>query len=106
MKILTIAIAITGLTITYAYCQVPTPDISGDWACVKGCLCTPQDRNPSIVQTGTGLTLNNECSSHPAVQGKVTSPTTFIAYGWKLTGNIADNGNRLIFSNATEWVRQ
>jgi hypothetical protein len=106
MKTLALAFALSSLSITSGFCQTPTPDISGNYACVKVCGCQTKDRNPSIVQTATGLMFSNECSSNPSRAGKVTSPTTFIVYDWGLTGNIMDDGKRLLFSNGTEWVRQ
>jgi hypothetical protein len=124
MKTLALAFALSSLTTTYGFCQQPEPDITGNWACqvkcdgtrwpedatrwpdLAGMRCVTGDRNPAIVQKAVGLLFYNECSSYPAALGKVTGPTTFEVFKWGVTGNIADNGNRLIFSNGAEWVKQ
>jgi hypothetical protein len=107
MRMLVLAAAFAGVWTTSGFCQTPSadiPNIAGTYLCKTRCseICKGK---ASIEQTASGIILTNECEDQHS-QGQVTSPNSFTATTWGLTGTITDSNSRLIFSDGTEWVKQ
>ena len=102
MKLIVIGLAVAVLSVTPGLCE--DLQINGNWTCVKGCQCSPKNRDPEILQRGISLIFTNECDQNSSGD---RSGNHIQTYDWHITGDVRRDGSKLIlsFSNGTDWER-
>jgi len=83
----------------------PTPppcSLTGSYSVPVGQYCTPYQRDASVVQQGTSLSLVNECGS--PTNGQMTGPNAFDS-GWDVSASVSSDCRVINWSNGTVWSR-
>jgi hypothetical protein len=82
----------------------PPPNVAGSWTC-RGSGCCRDGGRTTIVQSGSNLTLTNECTPPSTTGAHFVGTTTIMVDRWPVRGTLSSDGRTIDWGNGSRWVR-